>query len=134
MENNQNRHFPSNDALAFLGDAVHSLYIRRELVEEGVSRAKDLNILAQKYVTAGAQARAFSVIEDMLTVEEKDIFRRAANSSHLRHPKNTPISVYRTASGFEALLGALFICGNDERIEELLKKIKTEVDRYDTEN
>lgn len=111
---------PSSAALAFLGDAVHSRYIREKLVREGHSHAKDLNALAQEYVTAEAQESAFARIEAHLTEEEAGVYRRAYNSTHLSRPKHISGKTYRTATGFEAVLGMLAYLENEARIAELL--------------
>ena len=72
------------------------------------------------YVTAEAQAEAFGRIEEMLLEDEQAVFRRAYNSTHLNKPKHAAISVYRTATGFEAVVGMLYYLGDEERLNELL--------------
>ena len=74
---------PSTQALAYLGDAAYSLYVRRMLVAKGLSKAKDLNRETLKYVTAEAQAAMYRRIEHMLLDDEREVFKRAANSTHL---------------------------------------------------
>ncbi len=106
--------------LAYLGDSVMELYIRGKLVRSGITRAGELNTRAHEMVRASGQARAFHHIEGMLTEEECDYFRRGRNSTHLSAPRSATISEYRTATGFEAVLGYLHLCGRTERIEELL--------------
>lgn len=116
----QTNALPSSEALAYLGDAVFSLYVRHLLVKKGISHASDLNRLSLAFVTAPHQAKLFRRIEERLTEEEKDIFRRAYNHKGLKAPKHASYAEYRTATGFEALLGALYITQNTPRIEELL--------------
>ena len=111
---------PSVAALAFLGDSVHSAYIREMLVRRGISHAGELNRLSLHYVTAEEQARAFHRIEGILTEYERDLYRRAANSKHLSRPRHASLAEYRTATGFEAILGMHRFIGNEERIRELL--------------
>ena len=111
---------PSVAALAFLGDSVHSAYIREMLVRRGISHAGDLNRLSLHYVTAEEQARAFSKIEGLLTEYERDVYRRAANAKHLSRPRHASVTEYRIAAGFEAVLGMHRFIGNEERIKELL--------------
>ncbi len=118
---------PSSLALAFLGDAVFSQNVRLRIVRLGLSHSGDLHTLSQRFVTASAQAQFYAEIENELSDVERDIASRAANSSHLKHPKHTPISVYRRATGLEALLGALMLTGNNERLDYLLSKLKIEV-------
>lgn len=111
---------PSSEALAYLGDAVFSLYVRTVLVKRGISHAGELNRLSLLYVTAPKQAALLHRIEDRLTEEERDIYRRAYNHKGLKAPKHASYAEYRTATGLEALLGALYYTNDMSRIEELL--------------
>lgn len=111
---------PSAMALAYLGDARHSLYVRRMLVERGISKSGELNEQALSYVTASSQAAAMRKIENMLLEDEREVYKRAANSGHLNKPKSASASDYRAATGFEAVLGMLTYLDDEERIEELL--------------
>ena len=120
---------PSTQALAYLGDAAYSLYVRRMLVKSGLSKAKDLNREALKYVTAESQAQMYRKIEHLLIDDEREVFRRAANSTHLNRPKHASITDYRYATGFEALVGMLVWIKDEERLEELLNVAhKEEID------
>ncbi len=113
---------PSSQALAFIGDSVHSLAVRKRLAEAGISKSKALNSEFIKYTTAVAQARLFEKIKPYLTEQEVDIARRASNSTHLNnHNGSTPMMDYRLSTGLEALLGALYLIGDFERIDFLLK-------------
>lgn len=125
---------PSTQALAYLGDAAYSLYVRRMLVAKGLSKAKDLNRETLKYVTAEAQAAMYRRIENMLLDDEREVFKRAANSTHLNRPKHASVTDYRYATGFEALIGMLVWIKDDERIEELLDAAHKEIDDDDSEN
>lgn len=107
---------PTVSALAYLGDAVHSLCVRRLLVARGISRAEELNRAALDYVTAAAQARAFREIKPLLTDAEQDVARRAMNSGHLNRPRHASGADYRAATAFEAVLGMLDYLGDGERI------------------
>ena len=111
---------PSVAALSYLGDARHSLYVRRMLVERGISKSGELNKLSLSYVTAEAQAEMFRRIEPHLLDDERDVFRRASNSTHLNRPKHASITDYRYATGFEAVIGMLCWIGDEERLSELL--------------
>lgn len=130
---------PSVAALSYLGDARHSLFIRRMLVGRGLTKAADLNREALSYVTAEAQAEAYRKIEGMLLEDELAVFKRAQNSTHLNKPKHASQKDYRLASGFEAVIGMLEWIGDTERLEELLRtahEIKNEKEglKNDTEN
>ena len=117
---------PTVGALAYIGDARHSLYIRTMLVRRGLAKSKDLNGEALSYVTAEAQAAAFARIEHLLDEDEMNVYKRAHNSSHLNKPKHASGKDYRIATGFEAVIGLLSYVGDEERIEELLSIATTE--------
>ena len=111
---------PSVAALAYLGDAAYSLFVRRMLIERGCERSGELNRLSLEYVTAERQASLMRRIEPMLVEDERDVFRRAANSTHLNRPRHASIADYRYATGFEAVLGMLVWIGDHERLDEIL--------------
>ena len=129
---------PSVMALAYLGDARHSLYVRRMLVEKGLSKSGDLNKAALAYVTADEQAEVMRLILDRLLPDEAEVYRRASNSGHLNRPRHTSAANYRAATGFEAVIGMLHYIGDEERIDQLLsyaygEKVSKE-NENDTEN
>jgi ribonuclease-3 family protein len=125
---------PSVAALSYIGDAVHSLYVRRMLVTRGLTKSSDLNREALRYVTAEAQAAMYEKIAPLLTEDELDVFRRASNSTHLNRPKHASGRDYRFATGFEAVIGMLEWTGNGERLEFILNKSHIEDDENDSEN
>ena len=107
---------PTTAALAYLGDARHSLFVRRMLVERGLCKSGELNDASLKYVTAEAQAKMMRRIEPLLLDDELDVYRRASNSSHLNRPKRASGADYRAATGFEAVIGMLEWIGDEERL------------------
>lgn len=117
---------PTVAALSYLGDARHSLFVRRMLIEKGLTKSADLNREALLYVTAEAQARMFKRIEELLLPDELSVFKRAQNSTHLNKPKHASGADYRAASGFEAVIGMLEWIGDTERLEMLLRAAHTE--------
>ncbi|MBR2650960.1 MAG: Mini-ribonuclease 3 [Clostridia bacterium] len=126
---------PTVAALAYIGDARHSLYVRKMLVMRGVCKSGELNELSLGYVTAEAQARAYERIEHLLTEDEREVFRRAYNSSHLNKPRRASGKDYRTATGFEAVIGMLSWIGDEARVEELLNiAAADEGEKNDTED
>jgi ribonuclease-3 family protein len=123
---------PSSEALAYLGDAVYSLYIRELLTHRGISHAAELNRLSLFYVTAPRQALMLRAMEGSFTEWESDIFRRAFNHKGLKAPRHATYAEYRAATGLEAVLGALWYTGKQERIYSLLDQaLKTVTDEYD---
>lgn len=112
---------PSVMALSYLGDARHSLYVRRMLVGRGIVKSGELNEASLRYVTCEAQAEMMRRIEPSLSDDERDVYRRAANSSHLNKPKHARIQDYRAATGFEAVVGMLEWIGDTERLAELFE-------------
>ena len=112
-------HTVSTAALAYLGDAVLEIMVRERLVEEGLSSSKSLNAAARAFVSAPAQARAMEGLLPHLTEEESGYFRRGRNIGHTNTPKSATVSEYRAATGMEALLGFLWLSGNEKRAREL---------------
>lgn len=111
--------------LALLGDAVFSLYIREELLKLGINNPKKLQGKSVGYVSAKGQVKILNeLIENkFLTEEELDIVKRGRNNKKDSHPKNTEIITYKLSTGFEALLGDLYL-NNKERLEEILNQIE----------
>ncbi len=112
---------PSVMALAYIGDAAHSLYIRTMLVKRGLCKSADLNSAALEYVTAQAQAAVMRKIEPLLLEDERAIYRRASNSGHLNKPKHASAADYRAATGFEAVVGMLEWIGDRDRLSYLFE-------------
>lgn len=106
--------------LAIIGDSVYDLYVRTRLSEGGSLPTHTLHKTATSYVKAAAQAKSAYAIMDVLTEEEVAIFKRGRNAHSATVPKNASISDYRAATGFEALLGYLFLKDAGERLDEIL--------------
>lgn len=111
--------------LALLGDAVYSLYIREKLIKEGINDSNKLQKLIIEYVSAKGEVKALNYLieNNYLTKEEQEIIKRGRNYKNNNHPKNTDIITYKLSTGFEALLGDLYI-NNKERLEEILNLIE----------
>ena len=107
--------------LAYIGDTVFDLYVRTGLILSTDLTAHGLHMEAAKKVCAGAQAAAFRKIEGMLTDEEAAVFRRGRNSHMGTVPRNASIADYRAATGIEAVIGWLYLRGEDARIAELMR-------------
>lgn len=109
-------------ALAFEGDAVYSMYIRRHLIFQGLTKPNQLHREATKYVSAKAQANLISLMleEGILTDKEEDIYKRGRNANSHTKAKNTDIVTYRMSTGFEAVMGYLHMTEAIERLEEMI--------------
>ncbi|MBQ0083637.1 MAG: ribonuclease III [Clostridiales bacterium] len=108
--------------LAFVGDSVYSLLVREKFAEIN-RKSGDLHSLSVKFVNAAAQARAYEIIEPILTEEEISIFKRGRNYHTSSAPKNSTKGEYHTATGLEALFGYLHLSGNAKRAKELFAVI-----------
>ena len=107
--------------LAFLGDAVYELAIRTDLVQEADRSPNMLNRLSSALAKAGAQSIAMEAIEPILTEDELSVYRRGRDAKSLTMAKNATVIDYRRATGFEALIGYLYLTGQKERYLELIR-------------
>ncbi len=107
---------------AYMGDAVYEKFIREYVIRQGLCKNGLLHKKSIKYVSAKGQSQILKEIEDFLTDEEKDIVRRGRNSNPHSTAKNADIVEYKYATGFEALIGWLYLNEKEERLEEILKK------------
>lgn len=118
----------NGSTLAYLGDAWWSLKVRTYLVEKGYGKADVLQKTSVKFVSAKAQAKFYGWIEEDLNEMEKEMFHRGRNFKSSSVPKNTDVGIYRISTGFEALIGYLYLEQKWERLEELWTKIKTNME------
>jgi ribonuclease-3 family protein len=114
-------HLVSPLALAYLGDAVYDLYIRQYVLCLKKRRPNQLHRSATRFVSAKAQAQAVRRMEPELTEEERDMLRRGRNAKSHDAPKNTNVQDYRLSTGFECLVGYLYLCGRYKRLEQLMR-------------
>ena len=106
-------------ALAYVGDTVWDLMVRSRLIYRG-RNVRNMHKDAVSSVNAHAQAIAFAWIEALLTEDEADIYRRGRNThAHHAAPRNQDVGDYRTATGLEALVGYLYLTGQEERLLQL---------------
>ncbi|HIR99227.1 MAG TPA: Mini-ribonuclease 3 [Candidatus Coproplasma avistercoris] len=106
--------------LAFVGDAVYSLYVREKLVLGTDFKTGTLQKLSSRQVSARGQSELIERLLPALTEEEADIFRRGRNAKKSTRSKHASVGEYNRSTGFEALIGYLYLTGRHERIEELL--------------
>jgi len=111
--------------LAFVGDAVYSLFVRERLTFTSDFKTGQLNRLATQEVKATAQAEFVKEIINVLTDEELAVFKRARNAKKTTKAKHASISEYNDATGFEAVLGYLYLVGDNDRLNFILNKGKT---------
>lgn len=110
--------------LAFVGDAVYSLYIREKYIFEADYKPNYLQKLAVSMVNASAQAKFINEIIDKLTEEELSIFKRGRNAKKTTRSRSCSASDYNSSTGFEAVLGYLYLTGNEERLNFILNQGK----------
>lgn len=114
--------------LAYLGDSVYEVYIREYLISKGIVYVVDLQKEAIKYVSAKSQAKIldYLVNNNYLSEEEVNIVKRGRNYKRDSHPKNTDIITYKKSTGFECLVGYLYLSKNINRLDEIMNIIKEE--------
>ena len=117
--------------LAYIGDAVYELIIRSILVSMGNRPVNKLNKDATSLVKAGAQSEIVKLISDKLSAEEYTVFKRGRNSSPHTMAKNASMTDYKYATGFEALIGFLYL---DNRCDRALELVKLGIDLYLNKN
>ena len=106
--------------LAYIGDAIFELVVRTVLVERKNTQAEKLHKAATKIVKAETQALMIEDIKEELTEEELAVYKRGRNAKAVTRAKNATMSEYRRATGFEALMGYLYLKGDIERMIELI--------------
>lgn len=109
-------------ALAYMGDAVLEQKVREHLLLAGRVKPNTLHREATKYVSAKAQSMIMHrfMDENFLTEEEMAVFRRGRNAKSGTVPKNTDVQTYRNSSGFEAVLGSLYLARQLDRVYEII--------------
>lgn len=107
--------------LAFVGDCIYDLVIRTVLVEKGNRSASSLHKQKSTMVKAEAQAQMMGVLLSELTLEEEAVYRRGRNAKSYTTAKNASVGDYRKATGFEALMGYLYLQNQSERMLILIK-------------
>lgn len=112
-------------SLAYIGDTVYDLFVRTLLIETTTLTVRDLHTRAAKLVCAKAQAEAFRRIEPTLSEDELAVFRRGRNAHIGTVPKSASIMDYRTATGLEALVGCLYLSGENDRLIEIMRQVLT---------
>lgn len=108
--------------LAYIGDAIYELVVRSVVVERANRSANDLHKRSVKYVKAEAQAKMIMALQEILTEEEMAVYKRGRNAKSYTVAKNASMSDYRKATGFEALMGFLYLTNQNSRMLFLIKQ------------
>jgi len=109
--------------LAYMGDCVFEIHVRKYLIDKyGDIKVNDIHKKATGFVRAKAQAMAVLALKDELSDQEWGIVKRGRNQKSATMPKNADATEYRYATGFEALIGYLYLNGLTEKLEEVIKK------------
>ena len=113
-------------ALAYLGDAIYEVYVRECLLRKGIVKVDQLQREAISYVSAKGQAQILRKLleEDFLLPEEVEVVKRGRNNKRSNHPKHTDIITYKLSTGFETLIGYLYLAGKRDRLREILNHIE----------
>ncbi len=107
--------------LAFLGDSLHTLYVRQKCLSLSCTKMANYHHESAKYCKASAQARALDKIMPLLNSQETEIVRRARNAHPKHSAKNASGKDYNMATAFEALIGYLYLTEQTNRLNEFLE-------------
>lgn len=108
--------------LAYIGDAIYELVIRTVVVSRANMPANLLHKVTVRYVNAGIQSKMIQLLQEELTEEETDVYKRGRNAKSYTTAKNASVADYRKATGFEAVVGYLYLTNRTDRIIELVTK------------
>ena len=108
--------------LAYIGDAVYEVYVRSHVLKRGDTNVNKLHKASIGYVSATAQSRIIHAILPVLTEEEVSVYKRGRNAHSNTMAKNADVVDYRHATGFEALVGYLYLSKNEERLSYILSR------------
>ena len=115
-----NPHSMSSLVLAYIGDGIYDLVIRTMLLDNGNMQVNKINRKACSIVKAETQSKIIGVLEEELTESELAVYKRGRNAKSYTSAKNASISDYRRATGFEALMGYLYLDGQFDRMTKLI--------------
>lgn len=107
--------------LAYLGDAVYELQVRKYLISCGYTKVDKLHKLAVGFVNASTQAQILHALSGSLSEVEEGVVRRGRNAKSGSTPKNISMSDYRHGTAFESLIGYLYLAGREDRIQEIFE-------------
>ena len=108
-------------ALAFIGDAIHTAFVRDQVLRTKINKLQNYHNEAKKYCNAKKQMETLEKISSTLSEEESNIVRKARNAHSKHGAKNFDEETYKKATAFEALVGFLYLKRQTERLNEILK-------------
>lgn len=108
--------------MAYIGDGIYEIVIRTIIVDQANRQVNKIHKASADLVKAGTQAQLIHLIMDRLTEEEVAIYKRGRNAKAITRAKNASMSDYRTATGFEALMGWLYLTNQSDRMMDLIKE------------
>lgn len=108
-------------ALAFMGDAIHTVYVRKCVLMGQKNKLNNYHETAKKFCNARHQKEVLEKLLPILSEEEQDVVRRARNCHSKHSAKNFDEETYKKATAFEALIGFLYLSQNTQRLDEILK-------------
>ena len=114
----------NSQKLAFIGDAVYSLYVRNKVVLNNSCKTNELHKLTSNVVKACGQSEFVEDILQYLNEFEMEVYKRARNYKTANIAKNAKVNDYKRATGLEAIIGYLYLCGKIERINEIFGFMK----------
>ncbi|MBP6491905.1 MAG: ribonuclease III [Clostridia bacterium] len=125
----QNIAYMNTSVLAFLGDSVYEVDVRKHVIEKGQVNADLLHRAAVRFVRADAQAYALKAMLEDLTEEELGLVKRARNKKISTKAKNADPVIYKWATAFEALIGYLYLSDNHQRMNEIIIRAMELIER-----
>ena len=108
--------------LSYVGDAYYELVIRKYLLDKNITKSKELRKISIEYVSASAHNKIYEGLKGELNEEEINIFSRGKNGASHNHRKNVNRHEYSVSSGFEAIIGYLYLKGDNQRLSYLINK------------
>lgn len=130
---NENLEYTNSTVLAYMGDAIYEVYVRKHVIDGGKIHADQMHHDAIQYVRAEGQAMALKKIFATLSEKEQGLVKRARNKKITSKPKNADPILYKWATALEALLGYLFLSEQKERMEEVIVAIIKKIDEEEHE-
>lgn len=116
-------------ALAFMGDAIHTAFVREKVLDGNLNKMNNYHTQAKKFCNAQKQKEALDKILPLLTDEEKDVVRRARNCHSKHTAKNFDEETYKKATAFEALVGFLHLSNQTDRLQKILELSVEEINQ-----